>query len=63
MSMWKENDIVMVFGNPIKSEYPIGQAKLVEKVMDKGEIELWHVEYLNDEGHTYEAFIRKHGKN
>ena len=58
----KEGDIVMVFGQPIKLTHPIGQARLVKKIKDQGSIELWHVEYTNDEGHTYEAFIKKDGK-
>ena len=66
MSMWKENDIITVFGNPIKLEHPIGQARLVKKISDCNDsktVEYWEVEYLNDEGHTYPALIRKHGKN
>ena len=57
--MNKENDIVTVFGNPAKSEYPIDQARLIKKISDMGAFERWWVEYTNDEGHKYDALIRK----
>lgn len=62
----KKDDIMMVFGNPVKMKYPIGQAKLIKKISDCNEsqvVEYWEVEYLNDEGHTYPALIKKDGKN
>ena len=68
MSMWKENDIVTIFGNPVKLTYPIGQARLVKKISDDTSentqiLEQWQVEFLDDEGRTYNQFIRKNGKN
>jgi nuclear transport factor 2 (NTF2) superfamily protein len=63
--MWKKNDIVTIFGNPVKLEYPIGQARLVKKLSDCDEstiAEQWEVEYLDDEGHTYPALIKKENK-
>lgn len=60
----KPNDIVMIFGHPIKLEHPVGQARLVRKLTDcKGLMEQWEVEYLDDEGHTYPALIKKDGKS
>jgi hypothetical protein len=59
----KEGDIIMIFGNPIKMEYPIGQAKLIEKVSDINEkIEDWWVEYLDQPDHKYIALIKKPDK-
>ena len=56
----KPNDIVMVFGNPIKCTHPIGQAKLIKKIEDHGNLlEGWKVEYLDDQGHFYNTLIKK----
>ena len=52
-------DVVMVFGQPLKLKSPIGQAKLIKKISDNEILEHWYVEYLNDEGHNYEAFIKR----
>jgi len=50
----------MIFGNPIKMEYPIGQAKLIKKVSDiNGKAEQWCVEYLDQPDHQYVALIKK----
>ena len=58
----KENDIVMIFGNPVENKYPIDQAKLVRKISDKSDkLEAWYVEYLNDTGKEYVALIKKDG--
>lgn len=65
----KSGDIQMIFGNPVKLEYPIGQARLVKKLSDCNEnlvpmfhVEQWEVEFLDDEGHTYPALIKKDTK-
>ena len=55
----KENDVVMIFGNPLKSMYPIDQAKLIEKVSELPLFEEWWVEYLNEPDHKYVALIKK----
>ena len=59
----RPGDIVMVFGNPIKLTNPLGQARLVKKLPDNATnnpiiIEHWEIEFLDDEGHTYNQFIR-----
>jgi len=62
--MNKPGDIVMVFGNPIKKEHPIDQAKLIEKKQDlPNNKEQWWVEYLNDPDHQYLAIIEKEKDN
>jgi hypothetical protein len=55
----KEGDIVTVFGNPVKCEQPIDQARLIKKVNDLGICEEWTIEYTNEEGHRYNALIKK----
>ena len=57
----KPGDIIQTFGNPIKLEHPIGQAKLIKKLSDHDELERWEVEYLDHEGYTYNIFIKKNG--
>lgn len=60
----KPGDIVMIFGSPIKLEHPNGQARLIQKLTDNGKLEQWQVEYLDDEGHFYNALIKKpNGEN
>jgi len=61
----KTGDIVMIFGNPIKLEYPIGKAKLISLLSSHPEnLEFWEIEYLNDPNHHYQALIKKdNGKN
>jgi len=63
--MNKPEDIVMVFGNPITSEHPIGLAKLIKKIADHSlHLENWQVSYLDDENLTYNVLIKKNdGKN
>jgi hypothetical protein len=56
---FEAGDVCMVFGQPLKLASPIGQAKLVKKISENEIMEHWFVEFLNDEGHTYEAFIKK----
>jgi hypothetical protein len=55
----KPNDICMIFGNPVKRQYPIDQARLIEKVSDKElGMEQWLVEYLNDSARKYVVLIK-----
>jgi len=55
----KPGDIVTIFGNPIKLEHPVGEAKLIKPISRENKLEQWEVEYLNDEGHTYMVLIKK----
>lgn len=58
--MRKAGDIETIFGNPIKCEYPIGQAKLIEEATDvQDKLEEWWVEYLDQPDHQYVALIKK----
>ena len=59
----KEDDIVMIFGEPIKLTHPIGQARLLQKISENEVLEYWKIQYLNDENNTYFQSIRKNGKN
>jgi hypothetical protein len=58
-SQYKPGDIVVVFGNPLKSERRVGQAKLIQKLSESTNLEQWSVEYLNNEGYFYNALIKK----
>ena len=55
----KPGDIITVFGNPIALKYPVGKAKLIKPISKQSKLEQWEVEYLDDEGHTYMALIKK----
>jgi len=58
--MNKPDDIVMVFGNPVKCETPVGQCRLIKKRRDiRTILEEWNVEFLDNEGHFYDALIKK----
>jgi len=58
--MNKVGDICMIFGNPVKLEHPIDQAKLIQKIKDvPGNMQQWWVEYLNDPDKQYIALIQK----
>jgi len=62
--MNKPGDIVMVFGNPIKLENPIGQAKLVLLLSTHPtNLEYWEVEYLDSPDYRYQALIKKDNDN
>lgn len=53
-------DIEMVYGDPKNSRRPVGLARLKEFVNNvNSHYELWFVEYLNNEGYTYEALLKK----
>jgi hypothetical protein len=55
----KTGDIVMIFGNPVKFENPIGQTKLIQRATEVRSLEEWWVEYLDDPGKQYIALIKK----
>ena len=51
-------DIVTVYGNPIKKEHPIGEAKLISKLsMRNKKLEYWQVAFVNDTDVTFDVFI------
>jgi hypothetical protein len=56
----KPGDIVTVFGNPIKLENPIGQARLIKSISEHPVklLEYWEVEYLDNPDYHYQALIR-----
>jgi hypothetical protein len=57
----KPGDIIMIFGNPVTLEHPIGQARLIKKIStteQTPELEQWTVEYLCSPEHFYTALIR-----
>ncbi len=55
----KPGDVMMIFGNPVKCENPIGLARLKKLLLENGQTEEWVVEYLDDEEHYYNALIKK----
>jgi len=55
----KPGDIRQMFGVPEECQTPIGQARLVRKLGEKDNLEIWIVEYLDDEGHFYSCHIKK----
>lgn len=58
--MNRPDDIVMIFGNPIKCTHPIDQAKLIKKKSEISSLlEEWLVEYLNDPERKYTVLIKK----
>lgn len=58
--MNKPGDIVQTFGNPVTSQTPLGQVRLIKKLSYEGDIGLenWQVEYLDDEGYIYNFMIK-----
>ena len=54
-------DWVMTYGDPIRELYPLGRARLHKPINIQDSIELWLVEYPDDEGHYYERFIKNMG--
>lgn len=57
--MNKIGDIVMVFGNPITLQCPVGQAKLILLQKDMEVVQEWKVQYLDDESNEYNVLIKK----
>lgn len=37
----------MIYCLPLRMEYPKGQAKLIKKLEDQGDLELWKAEFLD----------------
>ena len=54
----EKDNIVMIFANPIMCTHPIDQARLVKRIIKYTSIEYWQVEYTNEEGRLYDAWIR-----
>jgi hypothetical protein len=54
-----KDDIVTIFSNPITLKFPEGQARLVNKVQELTTLEIWEVEFLDQEGKLYRRLIRK----
>ncbi len=55
---FKQGDVVMIYGNPVKQENPIGKAKLISKLAARSaKLEYWQIEYIDSPAHKYEAFI------
>ena len=48
----------MIFANPIRCTHPIDQARLIKRIFKFTSMEYWEFEYLNEEGHLYEAWVR-----
>ena len=56
----KTGDIVMIYGNPIKLEYPIGEAKLISQIeCHTPNLEYWNVSFLNEPELTRSVLIKK----
>jgi len=55
----KPGDIRMIFIDPHNCESPVDQARLIKLKQDCGKLQLWTVEYLNEEGHYYDVLIKK----
>jgi hypothetical protein len=62
MSELKEGSVVMIFANPVKTEHPIDQARLIKPIYKFTSMEYWMIEYTNDLDHFYKAWV-KNGKN
>jgi hypothetical protein len=59
----KVGDVIMIYGSPVKKDYPIGEARLLKKLTPRSDsLEYWSVEYINEPGVSYNQFIpAKHG--
>ena len=56
----KAGDKVLVFGNPIKSTAPVGEAKLIKQTGNETiSLEEWYIEFTNEPGQTRKALIKK----
>jgi hypothetical protein len=59
----KTGDIITVYGNPIKKEHPIGEAKLISKLSVRNpKLEYWQVQFVNDPFVTFDVFINTEKK-
>ena len=54
----EEGDIVMIYVDSIKCEHKIDQAKLIKRIFKFKSLEYWQVEYTNEEGKLYDAWVR-----
>jgi hypothetical protein len=54
----KQGDIVTIFGNPLGLKNPVGQARLVNPIQKFTSIELWEVEFTDQEGMLFKKLIR-----
>jgi hypothetical protein len=54
----KQGDIVTIFGNPLGLKNPVGQARLVNPIQKFSSIELWEVEFTDQEGMLFKKLIR-----
>jgi hypothetical protein len=54
----KQNDIVTIFGDPLGLKNPVGQAKLVNPIQKFTSIEIWEVEFPENEGMLFKKLIR-----
>jgi hypothetical protein len=53
-----KGDTTMIYGNPIKKEHPIGEAKLISKLSVRNpKLEYWQVQFVNDPFVTFDVFI------
>ena len=57
--MNEPGDVVTVYGNPKNNTFKIGDAKLIKKVKGLETLELWKVEFADENGGPKEAFIKK----
>jgi hypothetical protein len=55
----KPGDNVIIFANPVKCTAPVGRAELRKFILERGDLELWMVEYEDQPEHLYEALIKK----
>ena len=56
----KPNETVIVYGNPIKEETPLGQAKLIKRLpCHAKKLEYWDVAFTDEPNIIRQALIRK----
>lgn len=56
----KAGEVRMIYGNPIKLEYPLGKAQLVSQMTCHNEkLEYWNVNFLDEENITRPVLIKK----
>ena len=59
----KRGDIVTIFGNPLGLKQPEGLARLVNPIQIGRSIEIWEVEFVDDEGWLFTKLIRNENSN
>ena len=55
----KTGDKVQIYGQPMKKELPIGEAKLIEKIGETDKLEEWLIEYTDQPKQKHIQFIKK----